>query len=90
MNLLAGGKVGFAATPINPLDSIFPKKRQPKEEKIISNSRIKLKKRKEKKKQTAIIPQVSKRLNFVLFLMFQPMAVSNRALKYLLVPDLEQ
>lgn len=41
------------------------------------------------KKQIAI-PQVSKRLNLVPLVMSQSMAVSNQALKYLLIPDLEQ
>lgn len=97
MSLLVGEKVGSAATPINPLDSIDPaphteeKKGQGKEEKIISNSDIRLKDLKQKtmKKQIAI-PQVSKRLNVVPLVMSQSMAVSNQALKYLLIPNLEQ
>lgn len=94
MNQLAGGKGGFEATPINPLDSTDPEKKTVKGRKNYPQQWHKLEewklKKKNKHKNRFAIPKVSKRLNFVPLVTIQSMAISVRALEYLLVPNLEQ
>lgn len=96
MNLLVGEKVGSGATPINLLDSIDPDTHthtHKRTGKGIENDHQQWHKTKgfeTKTKKQIAIPQVSKRLNLVPLVMSQSKAVSNQALKYLLIPNLEQ